>query len=68
MYLAQTTLKVDTSKIYELDGQEVYLTLPKLGTKAKIVVKSGYDTLGRDTNIYNIDYIRKRKLKLKYEG
>lgn len=62
MYLAQTNLEINTEKIYDLNGQEVYLSTDK---KA-LVTKTGYESLGRDTNIYGINYQRKRDLKEKF--
>jgi hypothetical protein len=62
MWLAQTNLEVDTTVTYLLDGQEVYLTKPVKGGATQLVVKAGYEKLGRDTNLYELNYQRKRKL------
>lgn len=63
MYLSQTNLEVDTSKVYTIQGQEVYLTVPIKGTTTQIVTKSGFDKYGRDVQMYAMSYKYKALLK-----
>jgi Tfp pilus assembly protein PilZ len=69
MYLSQTTLEVDTNKVYDYKGQEVYLTIPVTGSNGKanvqMMTKTGYETQGRGVTIYWVQSAHRKHLKLK---
>lgn len=71
MYLAQTNLEVDTTKVYVYLGTEVYLTKPGFFDPAihtrkpskQLLAKDLFDKYGRDTEIYELTAKRKALLK-----
>lgn len=67
MWLAQTNLLVDVSKVYTYLNQEVYLTVPCAASKAKMLSKKGYDEIGRNVEIYHIDGIMRKDLKFSHD-
>ncbi len=66
MYLAQTKLEVDTTVKYSYKGQEVYLTVPVIGSRGKLVTQmltvKGYIELGRSVTIYLVDTAQRKDL------
>jgi hypothetical protein len=66
MYLAQTNLEVNTTEVYLYDGQEVYLTVPVIGSRGKLVTQmltvKGYNEIGRSATIYLVDTYHSKKL------
>lgn len=66
MYLAQTNLEVDTTVKYSYKGQEVYLTIPVIGSRGKLVTQmltvKGYIELGRSVTIYLVDTAQRKDL------
>jgi hypothetical protein len=65
MYLAQTNLELDLTKIYDLNGQEVYLTKPVKNCATQLMTKKAWEVEGRNGVIYQLDYKRKKQIKLK---
>ena len=65
MYLSQTKLELDLTKVYDLNGQEVYLTIPVKNCATQLMTKKAWEIEGRNGVIYQLDYKRKKQIKLK---
>jgi len=64
MYLCQTKLELDTTKVYDLNGQEVYLTIPVKNCATQLMTKRAWEIQGEEGCIYELNRERKNKLKL----
>ncbi len=62
MWLCQTKLEIDLTKVYKLNGQEVYLTKHVTGCTTQIVTKKSWEVNGKESIIYPLNIQRKKQL------
>lgn len=64
MWLSQTKLELDLTKVYDLNGQEIYLIKPVKNCATQLMTKKAWEIEGRNGVIYELNYKYKKQLKL----
>jgi hypothetical protein len=62
MYLSQTKLELDLTQVYDLNGQEVYLTKTIKNCSTQLMTKKAWEVEGVNGIIYELTRERKRQL------